>query len=288
VPKMKHSKYKNTGVLFELLTRQVTADVLSNVEKSPALKIIRESFKKNSTLKRELTLYNTLLSEKLNSEKKASYLVDLVLKERRKLNATTLRKQKYNLIKEIKEHYNLENFFKTKINNYKNLAAVYNLFEYGNSKNASPTQLVRNRFTIIENINTTKKAPVSSKKFIDEYSTQDKDLRLLSYKILVDKFNEKYNGKLSNKQKTLIKEYINNITDSMKMKNYIDSELPRVKSELKRGRKNINDKVTKIKLNEVINQIDKIGDSKKLKENHVLSMMRIYELIKEVKNVKKV
>ena len=126
---MKHSKYKNTGVLFELLTRQVTADVLNNIDDSPALKIIKEHFKKNSTLKRELGLYNTLLNESFKKQEKASYLVDLVLQERTKLNSTTLRKQKYNLIKEIKSNYNLEEFFRTKINNYKNLAAAYNLFE---------------------------------------------------------------------------------------------------------------------------------------------------------------
>jgi len=286
---MKHSKYKNTGVLFELLTRQVTADVLNNIDNSPALKIIKEHFKKNSTLKRELGLYNTLLNESFKKQEKASYLVDLVLKERSKLNSTTLRKQKYNLIKEIKSNYNLEEFFRTKISNYKNLAAAYNLFEHSNSKNASPEKIVRNRFTLIEHITGgSKNKRANEKNRLMEYSKQDKDLRLLSYKILVDKFNEKYDNQLSAKQKKLIKEYINNITNVAGVKSYVDSEIPKVKNELKNNSKYIKDKITKIKINEVINQVDKIRDAKKLKDNHVISLMRMYELIKEVKNVKKI
>jgi hypothetical protein len=285
---MKHSKYKNTGVLFELLTRQITADVLNNIDNSPALGIFKKHFKKNSTLKRELALYNALLNESFKKEEKASYLVDLVLKERSKLNSATLRTQKYNLIKEIKLNYNLEDFFRTKITNYKNLAAAYNLFEHSNSKNTPPELMVRNRFTIIEHITSESKHKHHTSTQIAEYSKQDKDLRLLSYKILVDKFNEKYDNKLSVKQKKLIQEYINNITNVSGVKAYVDSEVPKIKAALKLNSKYINDEVTKIKLNEVISQVSKISASKKLKDNHVISLMRIYELIKEVKNVKNI
>ncbi len=284
--KMKHSKYKNTGMLFELLTRQVTSDVLNNQEKSPALKIIKESFRKGSALKKELVLYNTLLNEKYKKEDRAQYLVDVVLSERRKINNTTLRKQKYNLIKEIKNNYNLENFFRTKINNYTPLAAIYKLFEH-NIKNARPAEVVRNKYTIVEHIVGNNIKPNKSANILSEYSTQDKDLRLLSYKILVDKFNEKYDGQLSKSQKALLKEYVNNGNNPKNMKSYIDGKLPKIKSALKIGSKRINDDVTKIKINEVVNQIDKISSSKTLKDNHVLSLMRVYELIKEVKDVKK-
>ena len=284
---MKHSKYKNTGVLFELLTRQVTSDVLNNIDESPALNIIKENFSKNSALKKELGLYNALLNENFKKENKASYLVDVCLLERKKISANSLRNQKYNLIKEIKHHYSLHDFFKTKINDYKNLAAVYNLFEYSNSKNAAPEKLVRNRFTIIEHITKSSKTHDHSSNRITEYTKQEKDLRLLSYRILIDKFNEKYDTTLSAKQKRLLKEYINNITNISGVKTYVNSEIPKIKKTLTAGSKHIKDTITKIKLNEVINQVDRISKSKKLKDNHVLSMMRIYELIKEIKNAKK-
>lgn len=284
--KMKHSKYKNTGMLFELLTRQVTSDVLNNQENSPALKIIKENFKNGSALKRELVLYNTLLKEKYKKEDRAQYLVDVVIGERRKINNTTLRKQKYNLIKEIKSNYNLDNFFRTKINNYTPLAAIYKLFEH-NIKLSNPAEVVRNKFTIVEHIVGNNIKPNKAPNMISEYSTQDKDLRLLSYKILVDKFNEKYDGSLSRSQKALLKEYVNNGNNPKNMKLYVDKKLPKIKSALEIGVKRINDDVTKIKINEVINQIDKINSSKTVKDNHVLSLMRVYELIKEVKDVKK-
>ena len=122
---------------------------------------------------------------------------------------------------------------------------------------------------------------------ISEYSGQDKDLRLLSYKILVDKFNEKYEGSLSKSQKALLKEYVNNGNNPKNMKSYIDTKLPKIKSALQIGSKRIKDDVTKIKINEVVNQIDKISSSRVVKDNHVLSLMRVYELIKEVKDAKK-
>lgn len=283
---MKHSKYKNTGMLFELLTRQVTSDVLNNRENSPALRIIKENFKKGSVLKRELVLYNTLMNEKYKKEDRAQYLVDVVLSERRKINSTTLRKQKYNLIKEIKSSYNLENFFRTKINNYTPLAAIYKLFEH-NIKLCNPAEVVRNKYTIVEHVISNSIKPNKSSNMISEYSGQDKDLRLLSYKILVDKFNEKYEGSLSKSQKALLKEYVNNGNNPKNMKSYIDTKLPKIKSALQIGSKRIKDDVTKIKINEVVNQIDKISSSRVVKDNHVLSLMRVYELIKEVKDAKK-
>ena len=284
--KIKHSKYKNTGMLFELLTRQVTSDVLNNQENSSALKIIKESFSKGSALKRELVLYNTLLNEKYKKEDRAQYLVDVVLKERKKINNATLRKQKYNLIKEIKSNYNLENFFRTKIANYTPLAAIYKLFEHS-IKISNPADSVRNKYTIVEHIVGNNIKPNKSTNILSEYSTQDKDLRLLSYKILVDKFNEKYDGQLSRSQKALLKEYVNNGNNPTNMKLYVDNKLPKIKSALTISSKRINDDVTKIKINEVINQIDKISASKTVKDNHVISLMRVYELIKEVKDAKK-
>ena len=150
--KLKHSKIKNTGVLFELLVRQITTDTLNGVEKSPALTIVKEYFGKKTTLKKELDLYNSLNKEKFNIPAKAEKFLDLVLKERSKISSTVLKRQKYNLIKEIGKKYQLENFFKTKINNYKLNASIYNLFETISSKTVSdPKSLLTCRETIVEN-----------------------------------------------------------------------------------------------------------------------------------------
>ena len=81
--------------------------------------------------------------------------------------------------------------------------------------------------------------------------------------------------------------YVNNGNNPSSMKVYVDKKLPKIKDALTISSKRINDSVTKIKIQEVINQINKISSSKTVKDNHVLSLMRVYELIKEVKDAKK-
>jgi len=276
---VKHSKFKNTGILFELLVRQVTSDTVNGVESSPAISIIKEFFKKNTSLKKELGLYQTLLSEKFKSESRADKFIDAVLKERKKLSSSTLRKQKYNLIKEIKSSYNVEDFFKANVSNYSKNASIYCLFE-----GASPSNQVRFRYSLVETItnSTAKKSRVDET--YDMYKEQDKDVRMLSYKILLEKFNNKY-GKLGPKQKTLLREYIENISNTDKLKEYIHGEINKTTKKLDKASKFIKDKIVKIKLKEVSSQLKKIKSDKSIKDTHIISVLRTYDLIKEVANV---
>tara|TARA_A100001515_G_scaffold140725_1_gene136776 strand:+ start:31 stop:876 length:846 start_codon:yes stop_codon:yes gene_type:complete len=280
--KAKHSKYKNTGILFELLVRQITTDTINGVSKSPAIQIIKEFFKKNTTLKKELMLYQTLLNEKFNTERKAESFIDAVLKERKKLSSTELRKQKYNLIKEIKNKYNIENFFKTKVENYSENASIYCLFE----NKTNPSQSVRFRFNLVETV-MNKRNKVSR---IDEtyqmYSKQDKDVRTLSYKIMIEKFNNKY-GNLTSEQKTLLREYINNISNTQKLKKYIHTEINSTSKSIRNLSKKVDDNIVSIKLNEVADQLQLVKKERKVKDKHMLSVLRAYDLVKEIKNVVK-
>tara|TARA_R110000787_G_scaffold103523_1_gene210136 strand:- start:1291 stop:2133 length:843 start_codon:yes stop_codon:yes gene_type:complete len=276
---VKHSKYKNTGILFELLVRQVTSDTVNGIEDSSAISIIREFFKKNTSLKKELGLYQTLLSEKFNTEPKAEKFIDAVLKERKKLSSNILKKQKYNLIKEIKKNYNIEQFFKAQVSNYSQNASVYCLFE-----GASPSNQVRFRYSLIESI--TNKKLIKSR--VDEtyeiYSKQDKEIRILSYKILLEKFNDKY-GTLGRKQKSLLKEYINNISNTDKLKEYIHSEIDSTTSKIDKAIKHIKDDVVKIKLAEVSTQLKLVKEEKVIKDKYIISVLRAYDLSKEIANV---
>ena len=274
---MKHSKYKNTGILFELLIRQVTNDTINGVRHSPAIKIIREFFKKNTSLIKELGLYQMLTKEKFNTESKADRFVDAVLKERKRLSKSVLRTQKYNLIKEIKKNYNLEEFFKTKVGNYLDNASIYYLFE-GNI----PSKLVKYRYKLIENITNKKIIKSKVSETYDLYSQQDKDVRLLSYKILLEKFNDKY-GSLNKKQKSLLKEYINNISNTNKLRKYLYEEIDKTSKNLEVLCKKINENVVKIKLNEVIAQLKNIKEDKSsVKDKYIISILRAYDLIKEL------
>ena len=103
--KLKHSKIKNTGILFELLTRQITADVLAG-KSTKSVKIVKKFFNENTELGKELQLYRILSEKHYQSENKAQELVNTVVKARKKISNSRLRNEKYNLIKEIKENYN--------------------------------------------------------------------------------------------------------------------------------------------------------------------------------------
>ena len=281
--KTKHSKIRNTGILFELLTRQITVDVLNNDRKGSAANILKTFFNKNTQLGKEYELYRVLTVENYKSETKANHLVDAVLIARTKLNETSLKREKYNLIKEVRSKYDINNFFMARIPNYKVNASIYKLFSI--KEDMDPQTETESRFTIVENI-TRKK--VSNKKkenvMVEGYKKQEKDLRLLAYSILVEKFNKKYSS-LSSNQRNLLKEYINNISNTNSLKEFIESETIKVKKELQSHLPKVSDKVTKIKLKEAINQAETLMKGRIVEDKQVVTLMRYYQLVKELKNV---
>ena len=283
--KLKHSKIKNTGILFELLTRQITADVLAG-KSTKSVKTVKKYFNEKTELGKELQLYQILSEKSYNSENKASHLLDAVIKSRQKLSNTSLRREKYNLIKEIKENYNAIDFFNGRIPNYRVLASIYNVFQSETSQEEfKPDHVVSSKFTVLEHITSKKVSKEELKdRVLKEYSKKDKDLRLLAYEILVDKFNKKYK-KLNESQRSLLKNYINNISNTNSLRSYVDDGVVKIKKELKNHLPKVDDKITKIKLTEAINQVENLTKGKIVSEKQVLTLMRYYELIKEIKNV---
>ena len=281
--KTKHSKIRNTGILFELLTRQITVDVLNNDKKGSAANILKEFFNKNTQLGKEYELYRVLTVENYKSETKANHLVDAVIKARQKLNESSLKREKYNLIKEVRSNYDINDFFMARIPNYKVNASIYKLFSIKEPTN--PKVKTESRFTIIENI--TRKSISAKKKedvVVEGYKKQEKDLRLLAYGILVEKFNKKYST-LSKTQRNLLKEYINNISNTNSLKEFIETETIKVKKELQSHLPKVSDKVTKIKLKEAINQAETLMKGRIVEDKQVVTLMRYYQLVKELKNV---
>lgn len=284
--KIKHSKFKNTGFLFELLVRQVTSDILSE-NRSTAERILKEYFNSKKELSKELKLYQFLINEKYASEAKAEKFIDTVCEARKKLDEKKLIKEKYNLIKEIKAFYNIEEFIKSPISNYKVLASIYKIFEnVTTSSNYSPVDILNARFTITETIiNSSVKNKESRLKdlALDEYRKQTDDVRAITYKFLVEKFNEKYKN-LTAEQKTLLREYINNINNTGNLTKYVVNESQIIVKALKEIQTKVSDKVTKIKLSETIDNIKKVKSAKMIKENHLSALMMAYELVKELKS----
>tara|TARA_R110000868_G_scaffold185647_1_gene427647 strand:- start:495 stop:1349 length:855 start_codon:yes stop_codon:yes gene_type:complete len=281
--KTKHSKIRNTGILFELLTRQITVDVLNNDKKGSAANILKSFFNKNTELGKEYELYRVLTVENYKSETKANHLVDAVINARLKLNESSLKREKYNLIKEVRSKYDINNFFMARIPNYKVNASIFKLFS--TKDDLKPQAETESRFTIVENI--TRKNLSAKKKenvVVEGYRKQEKDLRLLAYGILIEKFNKKYSN-LSSKQRNLLKAYINNISNTNSLKEFIETETIEVKKELQSHLPKVSDKVTKIKLKEAINQAETLMKGRIVEDKQVVTLMRYYELVKELKNV---
>ena len=203
----------------------------------------------------------------------------------KKLNKEQLLKEKYNLIKEIKKHYDLESFFKSKVNNYNILAAAYTLFEVAmDNKFVEPKQVVINKLTILEHI--TKKQLIKEEitDVATELNKEDKHVRLLAYRMLIEKFNSKY-ANLSIRQKLVLKEFINNISNPEHLKVYINENLNKVKIELTTLVKQVNDKTTQIKLNEVISLIKPISNKSFVKDEHLVTLLQYQQLAEEIKSV---
>jgi hypothetical protein len=285
--KIKHSKFKNTGFLFELLTRQITLEIL-NGSQEKAKKIVVEFFSNGSELSKELRLYKLLIEEKYNSESKAEKFIDAILEARTKLDEQKLIKEKYNLVKSIKENFEIDSFLTSPVTNYRVLASIHKLFEAKKTDVSEVKDIFDSKITLVEHISTSAIAALKQKedKLVEDYKNQEKDLRLLTYKILVETFNKKYSN-LNDVQKNLLREYINNVTNTSKFGEYYANELKKVVTELHSIYKGMDDKITKIKLKETINVLKSQKIGKKVTDEQVSSLMLAFELIKEIQNVKK-
>ena len=279
--KFKHNKLKNTGLLFEFLLRQVTVDVLNKKKESPALKIIKKQFNEHTEVGKELALYNLIINKKFESDKKADFFLSEVIRQRNKLNNSILRREKYNIIKEIKEKYDISQLFSSKVPNYKVFASLYKLFEGFSALNAD--EKTESYFIVIENVTTfnNKKTNVFMPK-----EMKDKDLRIISYKVLLEKFNAKYTN-LTDEQKQILKEYISNISNTNDFLTFVQKQIPNLKGRLEGKIKKVKDKVLKIKLEEAINCVDKfcLNEYKQTNDNTLVQLLRYYELDKELDKI---
>lgn len=277
--KIKHSKVKNTGVLFELLTRKITSDTL-NGKDSKAIHILKEFFNK-SELGKELKLYQALMTEKFEDEKRSEYFVNAIISARKSLNEEALVKERYELVKKIKDSFGLDNFFKTRIHHYKELAAAYKLFNYSEADN--PGELVQSKFTLFEHVKTPLKEDEPNL-ITETLAKQDKSIRQLAYKLLIERFNNKYKG-LSDGQKNLLRKYINSAANSEDLKNYLVNEASNLKAHLQTLAPKVTDGATKIKLDEVISFLDSYEKIPFATDQHVQTILRYHEISKELTEI---
>jgi len=281
---IKHSKYKNTGILFELLVRQITADTLSGAE-SQAINILKKYFTKTE-LGKEYKLYESFFKHANTSEAKADMVISTLIESSKQLNRSVLKRQKYNLIKEIKNHYDLEEFFKTKLPNYKAQAALFTLLEVYNSENLSnPNQIIENKTVLLEYL---VKSPIDKKEvkenILEEFRQQDKDIRVLAYRVLLEKFNDKY-ADLNSNQKATLKEFINSVDNTPKLREFYNTKITEIKNTLLTLNKQVTNKAIQIKVNEVVNILPNLGKTDKVNDDHLINLLQHYQLVEELESV---
>jgi|TARA_R110000822_G_scaffold142403_5_gene280489 hypothetical protein len=281
--KLKHSKYKNTGILFEMLVRKLTSETMSS-DKTVTIDIIKKYFGKNTELAKELQLYNSIIKEQHKSEARALDYIRTIRESYNRLNQSVLKRQRYNLVKEISENFMFERVSKIHINNYKALASIYMLFEYKDLDN--PKRLMECKNAVLEQTLTVEKSHPTKNIVIEEFSKQDNSTRLLTYKLMIDKFNDKYSV-LSESQKQLLNKYITNVNDTEALREYVSEVIPTLKARLADHVKHIDDKVTQIKVERLSEMLCNVETMKRLKESHIVSLMRYMDLIDELNRVHK-
>lgn len=283
--KIKHSKFRNTGLIFELLIKQIAADTLNNQD-SPAVDLIKKYYSGNTSLAKEYKLYEFISKNKNVSQSRAESILSTITEVSRRLNQKQLKKEKYNLISEIKESYNLDEFFAIQFTNYKPLAALYCLLEAQNNETlVDPGFLIDNKTTILEHLTSSKQDREEVKDtLIEEYSKYDKDVRLLTFKILLEKFNDRYKDLLP-EQKNILKEFITSVNSQKKLQNLIIEETVKISKKIEPLSTRVKDEVTRIKLAEVSKAINTPKPIGKIKDSHLVDLMQYYELVNELKQL---
>lgn len=282
--KIKHSKYKNTGFLFEILTRQVTVDTMEGVNESKALSLIKKYFNKNTELYKEYALYDAISKKKFISEARANEFINKVIDIHAKLNNEKLRNEKYNLVKEAKSYYNLDEMFSTQVNEYKILGSIYILFENTELNESSILQYDDCKNTLIDFMIKGEEFKNTKSVVSGRYIKEDKEVRLLAYKLMIEKFNKKYSP-LSKKQKSLLREFINNVSNTNSLRTYMNNEVEVLKKTLQEQISKTSSEITKIKLSETIKLIDRIKKGNIVKNEQFKAMLHYYDLIEELEKV---
>lgn len=286
ITKIKNNKIKNTGILFETLARQITADVLDETKNSSdAMQIVKKYFNKNSELRKELQLYQQLTKKNFTNETKASSFVDMMVQARKQLNNSKLRNEKYNIIKEIRDKFDITKLFSSKIDNYVVHASIYKLFEYSDVLNevTNPEDLIKAKFAIVEFMCKGETSKERVPEEIKQLQNEDSTVKLLTQKLLIEKYNEKYSQKLNTNQRELIRDYIHNVSNTKTLNEIIQKHSNKIMTEIKSMGKKIPDPAINIKVSQIGKQLQALSEKKNIKDNHIVGILRTYELLSEIK-----
>lgn len=272
--KLKHSKYRNTGLLFEALTRASMHEAMNPGTPQRAMRIIKRHFKEE--LLSELMLYRTLSG---NTDNDPNSLLELSVQAKKTLDEAKLTKQRYDLVRSIKKYYNIDTLLECKVTDYKLQASIFKIFEYSPTDN--PDDYLSSRRVIVESLGN-KSNPVTDD--VERvWADQEPDVRKLGFRILVEKFNQKYAG-LPDRSKRLLSKYIYEDANSPAFKEYVVSEVGYIGGRLTELNGKVSDPVVKVKIDETINLLHGIIASKKITDEQLSGMIKYYELLEVLNN----
>lgn len=283
--KIKHSKFKNIGLIYELLVKQITSDLMDRKD-SPAVNILRKYYtNSNSPIVQEYGLYKVIAEGVDLTTMKANNLINAVLQAAKTINVRKLSELRYQMVSEIKEHYDVDKFFSVPVKDYKTLAALYCLLETERSEEfVDPKSIVYNKMTLLEHmIRRLQPQDQVVDNILEEYSNYDKDLRLLVFKVLLEKYNEKY-GKLLGEQKAVLKKFMS-IGSEKELQEYVNEEFSKLLSEIQQCQDKVPAGIEKIKLKEAMKMIQPVPATEKVGDDHIIRVLQFYDLLYELKKI---
>ena len=259
---------------------------MAGKKQSPALEIMQEFFKSTTELGRELQLYRAFFDVNRLSEVKAIEFVDIISAQKKKLNERLLNKQKYELIKEIKASYDLESFLKTKVPSYKIYASIYKTFMVESQDSTDMSflniqDIVTSKFALIEHLIKEKKPfkkPINNSLLESQETDIEKDL---TFKFLVERFNDKYDN-LGERQKQFLKKYISANPGNPEFVNYVKNEITHIQEQLNAYCKKGDNKVLRIKLQEINNQLTSISGKDKFNNSELTAVIIGHQILQEL------
>ena len=273
-PKLKHNKKRNTAFLYEALVKELTkAVVYSDKDKQKVTSsIIKEHFKKNGVLDRELTLYKQVYETSEFPKDAAEKLILRVKDEHEKLNETDIYNEQSRLIAKVNKLLGFQ-VYDNFVPQYKTLASLSQLF----NKRVEPRSKILLEQELVEKVSSkVEKNAENAPKAIDN----------LTFNTFLDKFNKTYGGSLISEQKALLTRYIASNEDDIDLKVYLNEEIGRIKGELV----NMSDSVYAKENSDFASKVKKLQESVEvlkisaIDEKLIKRVMLIQEFLHEVKN----
>jgi len=203
---VKHNKRRNSGLLYEFLTRKISEALVEgdNKKSSTVLKILKKHFKSGSELYSEFRIINALMKTSVTSEAVAYSIVNEAKTAIQKHDVSMLDKQKSYLIKHINYTINDPLFYDQPIAEYKTYATIQTLInEWRKSGDKDLKLIAEHEMALVKWLLSEKAEDNDS--VLSEHSTGTNRLLV---KVMMEKVNEKYGESLTSKQKEVIREYV--------------------------------------------------------------------------------